>query len=84
MEKEFFSSTEVAQLLGISRIAVFKKIKSGVIKAEKIGRNFVIRREEIPQLLKKTLNSQERKAVEQSVKRTVQEYRHTLELLGKE
>ena len=39
MEKEYLSTSEVAKILGISRIAVFKKIKSGEIKAEKKGRN---------------------------------------------
>ena len=40
-------TSEVAKVLKISRIAVFKKIKSGEIKAEKIGRNYVIPKEEV-------------------------------------
>ncbi|MDP2951186.1 MAG: excisionase family DNA-binding protein [bacterium] len=45
--KEFFTTSELAKLLGISRIAVFNKIKSGVIKAQKMGRNFVIYKKDI-------------------------------------
>ena len=41
-EKKFFSTTELAKLMGISRIAVYKKIKAGEIKARRSGRNFVI------------------------------------------
>ncbi len=45
--KEFFTTSELAKKLGISRVAVFKKIKNGVIKAQKIGRNFVIYKKDI-------------------------------------
>lgn len=40
--KGFYTTTELAKLLGISRIAVFNRIKKGAIKAQKIGRNFII------------------------------------------
>lgn len=40
--KEFYTTAELAKMLKISRIAVFNKIKSGEIKAQKMGRNFVI------------------------------------------
>lgn len=35
-------------MLGISRVAVFKKIKKGEIKAYKVGPTFVIDRAELP------------------------------------
>ncbi|MHA1491972.1 MAG: helix-turn-helix domain-containing protein [Promethearchaeota archaeon] len=40
--KDFYTTTELAKILKISRIAVFNKIKKGEIKAQKMGRNFVI------------------------------------------
>lgn len=40
--KNFYTTTELAKILKISRIAVFNKIKRGEIKAQKMGRNFVI------------------------------------------
>jgi len=40
--KEFYTTKELANLLGISRIAVFNRIKKGTIRAQKMGRNFVI------------------------------------------
>lgn len=48
--KDFYTTAELAEILGISRVAVFKKIKSGAIKAQKIGRNFVIFKKDIGDL----------------------------------
>ncbi|MBN2197695.1 helix-turn-helix domain-containing protein [Candidatus Wolfebacteria bacterium] len=45
--KDFYTTAELAKVLGISRVAVFKKIKNGLIKAQKIGRNFVIFKKDI-------------------------------------
>ena len=39
--KKYLTVKELADLLGISRVAVFKKIKNGQICAEKIGRNYI-------------------------------------------
>jgi len=45
--KEFYTTKELAGFLDISRVAVFKKIKKGDIKAQKMGRNFVIFKKDI-------------------------------------
>ena len=42
MNQQFLSTTDLAKLLGVSRVTVFKKIKKGEIKAIRIGRNFAI------------------------------------------
>ena len=41
-EKEYYSVPEFAKKLGISRIAVFKRVKKGKISAIRIGRNWAI------------------------------------------
>ena len=84
MDKQQFSTIELARILGISRIAVFKKIKSGEIKAKKICRNFVVNRSDLAEILGDTLSEKKKREIEKSVKRTVQEYGNTLRLLGKE
>ena len=84
MEKEFISTTEAAALLGISRVAIFKKIKSGEIKAEKIGRNFVIHRNNLPYVLSRFLGEDQKKDIHASVKKAVSEYGETIRLLGRE
>src|SRR3989344_5942484 len=48
--KLLYTTKEVAQFLGISQVAVFKKIKLGKIRAEKIGRNYAIPRSELENL----------------------------------
>lgn len=84
MAKNLLSTTDVAKLLGISRIAVFKKIKSGQIKATKVGRNFVIDKNELPEILGTVLTENARREIDASVDRTIEEYSETLKLLGKE
>lgn len=84
MEKKYFSTTEAATLLGISRIAVFKKIKAGDIKARKDGRNFIIKRKDIPGISSSTLSLEKKEVIERAVKKVVHEYGETLRLLGQE
>ena len=83
MDKEFLSTSEVAKLLGISRIAVFKKIKSGNMKARKIGRNFAVDRKDLD-VLGTVLRDDKKQEIERTVQKTVKEYGETLRLLGKE
>lgn len=84
MDKQLFSTIELARILGISRIAVFKKIKSGEIKAKKIGRNFVIDGSDLGEILGNTLSEEKKRDIEKSVRKTIKEYGETLRLLGKE
>lgn len=84
MGKKFFSTAEIARILNISRVAVFKKIKTGQIKAEKIGRNYVVRAEDLGEIIGNTLSENKKQDIERAVGKTVKEYRRTLELLGKE
>lgn len=44
--EDFVSLPECARAMGISRFALYQKIKKGEVKAKQIGRNFVIHREE--------------------------------------
>jgi excisionase family DNA binding protein len=84
MKKEFLSTIEVAKLLGISRIAVFKKVKNGEIKAQKVGRNFVIDKKDLPFLLGESLGNAQKEKIDKAVAKTISEYGETLKLLGKE
>lgn len=81
---QFISTTELATLLGISRIAVFKKIKKGEIKAVKVGRNYIIDRNDILEFTDKTLKEKEKQEIDRAIKKTVDEYGETIRLLGKE
>ncbi len=84
MEQEYISTTEAAAILGVSRIAVFKNIKSGKIPAKKIGRNYVIAKKDISPALNQKINKAEKKFIDDSTSKIVKEYGEALELLGKE
>ena len=84
MAKELFSTIEVAKLLGISRVAVFKKIKSGEIKAKKVGRNYVVNKKDLPEVLGSFLREEKKREIESAVKKAVNDYGETFRLLGKE
>lgn len=83
-DKEFYSVPEVAKILGISRIAVFKKIKKGKIKAERIGRNYAIESSELGRIFGKKISTEDKKELDKAVKRAFKDYGETLRLLGEE
>jgi excisionase family DNA binding protein len=81
---EYLTIPQLAVLLGISRIAVYRKVKKGQIKAMRIGRNYAIPRKQITAILGKTLRPEDKTEIEEAVKKTVREYGETLRLLGSE
>ncbi len=82
--RELITTAELAKILGISRIAVFKRIKRGQIKAIRVGRNFVIPKDSLPEVLGQVLSKENKREIETAVKKTVREYGQTLRLLGNE
>ena len=82
MKKNFISTTELAKLLGISRIAVYKKIKRGTKKAVKVGRNFVLEKKDLYGILGKELTGEQKSEVDRAVRKIVKEYGETLRMLG--
>ena len=81
---KYISIQELAKILGIIRIAVYKKVKKGEIKAMRIGRSFAIPRRYIDSILGKSLGEKEKSQIDAAVKKTVKEYGEVLKLLGKE
>jgi excisionase family DNA binding protein len=82
-EKIFISTSDLAKLLGISRIAVYKKIKSDKIKAGKAGHNFIINRKGLPKILGSELGEDQKAELDKAVEKTVKEYGETLRMLGR-
>lgn len=79
-DNDLISTTEAAEILGISRVAVFKRIKSGELPAQKVGRNYVIERGQVLQLTSRTLNQEEMRDIDQAVGKAVAEYREAFDL----
>ena len=71
-------------MLGMSRVAVYKKVKCGEIRAIKLGRTYGISSAYLGQLLGKSVGQVRRKQIDRAVKRVVREYGELLRMLGKE
>lgn len=82
--KEFFTIPEVARIIGVSRITIFQKVKKGVIPALRVGRNFIIKKDDIYELVGNEISERVNQEIKLAVKKVVQEYGETLKLLGKE
>jgi len=80
---QFITIQDLANILGISRIAVYKKVKKGQIKAVKIGRNYAIPKKYVAQILGKVLSAEDKQSIDKAVRRTVREYGEVLKLLGR-
>lgn len=83
MKQEYLSTTEVAEILGLSRIQVFRLIKSGKLPAEKIGRNFAINRKDLG-VYGGEISNKEKKSIEKSVDKVIDEYGDVIRKLGEE
>jgi excisionase family DNA binding protein len=81
---EYLTIPQLAGLMGISRIAVYRKVKKGQIKAVRIGRTFAIDQKYVLRILGKNLGREDKKQIEDAVKKAVREYGQTLKLLGSE
>jgi excisionase family DNA binding protein len=80
----YYTTTEAAKVLGVSRIAVFQKIKEGKIKAKKAGRNYLILKKEILEAAGQVLSPKRREEIESGVDKVITEYGEVLRRLGKE
>lgn len=84
MNKKYITIAELAKMQGVSRIAIFKKVKKGEIKAELAGRTYVIPIQQAEYFLGKELSVSDKKEIDSAVNKTVKDYGEVLKLLGKE
>jgi excisionase family DNA binding protein len=82
--KKYLSVSEYGRLLGISRIAVYKQIKKGQLKAIKIGGRLVIPGEAIGEILGGRLSEPRKALIEAAVRKTCADYGDVLKRLGNE
>lgn len=54
-KSDFLSTSQLAKILKISRVAVLKRINRGAIKAVKVGPNFIIKKSDIKHLLRQVI-----------------------------
>ena len=68
---KYLSIKELADILGISRIAVYKKVKKGQIKAIKIGKSYAIPQKAIANIMGGILSKKDKEKIDAAVKKTV-------------
>lgn len=83
-KSKYISIAQLGSLLGVSRIAVYKKVKKGQIKAVRIGRMYAIPREYVSGILGTTLREEDKSEIDRAVRKTVREYGEVLRRLGSE
>ncbi|KKR02314.1 MAG: hypothetical protein UT29_C0004G0007 [Candidatus Yanofskybacteria bacterium GW2011_GWA1_39_13] len=84
LSKNYISTNEVAKILGVSRQAVLKKIDAGEIRAEKIGRNFVVAKKDILEIAGHILGETRKQEIEASLEKTLKDYGEAIKKLGEE
>jgi excisionase family DNA binding protein len=83
-KEKYITIPELAKLLGVSRIAIYKRVKKGQIPATKIGRTYVITDQTIANILGKKVTRKGKERIDAAVRKTVREYGEVLKQLGKE
>jgi len=82
--EKYITIPELAKLLGVSRIAIYNRVKKGQIPATKVGRTYVITDQTVADILSRKVTAERKKRIDAAVDRTVREYGEVLKLLGKE
>lgn len=83
-KEEYLTIPQLAKMLGISRIAVYRKVRKGQIKAEKIGRSYAIARKQIPGFVGRDLTKKDKLLIMEAVQKAIQDFGEALRLLGRE
>lgn len=78
---EYISTTEAAEILGLDRTQVFRLVKAGKIPAERIGRNFAIKKSDLG-IYGGELTPEQKKDIEKGVDQVFREYGEALKKLG--
>ena len=82
--EQYITIPKLAELLGVSRIAVYRRVKKGQIPATKIGGVYVITDETVAGILGRKVTEKGKKTIDAAVHRTVREYGEVLKRLGRE
>ena len=83
-EQKFITIPQLAKLLGLSRIEVYRKVRKGQIPAIRIGRNYAISDRDVAHILGKEMSNKDKSQISAAVKKVVKEYGEVLKRLSKE
>jgi excisionase family DNA binding protein len=82
-KRDYLSIAEAAERLGYSRQHVLRLVNSGDIRAERVGRSFVIKIGDLPGPLGK-ITGAEKQEIDKSVDKVLKHYSEAIRKLGKE
>lgn len=82
--KDYLTIKELSEILQVSRVTVFKKVKSGEIKAEMIGKTFIIPKQQVDGIIYNTLSEKSKREIDQGVSKVMKEYGDVIKKLGEE
>lgn len=80
----FLTVKQLADILGISRIAVFNKIKKGQLIAEKVGKTYLISKDQLVGIIDNNISEEDKTEIKKGVNKVIHDYSETLKMLGKE
>ena len=83
-KQKYITIPQLAKLLGLSRIEVYRRVRKGQIPAIRIGRNYAISDRDVAQILGETMSSKAKKEVKTACKKVVREYGEVLKKLSRE
>ena len=83
MKKNYYSTTETAKVLKVSRKTVFQWARDGKIQATRVGKNYIIPHSAILEKLGKTLGKNRKIEIDRSISRALKQYEQTFKMLGK-
>ena len=68
----------------ISRFGVFNRIKRGKIKAEKVGRNYIISHQNLLEALGKSIGKEKKENIDRALDKALKQYENVFKRLGRE
>jgi excisionase family DNA binding protein len=74
----------LANLLGVSRITIYKRVKKGEIAATKVGKTYIIDDQAVKEILGGKVTASSKERIDRAVQKTLSEYRDLLKQLGDE
>jgi predicted transcriptional regulator len=83
-QPRYFTVIQVARLIGITRGAVYKKIKNGQIRVKTIEGRVMIPGGFVQELVGKGLTDKTKAEIDKGVAKVMHDFGETLRMLGKE
>ncbi len=83
-EKRWLTIPELARKMGLSRIAVYNRVKKGKIPAQKVAGRHIISKNDLPYIIGRKLTKEDKKRIDTVVNRAVAEYGKVFVWLSRE